>query len=89
MVIVIIINNVFSLQMQDVIFRIKTSFNADFEATHRQKVQELNHVRDRNRHIREIMLELDMNEKLWEPSLTNSEWPERLLTVDDSEVTDF
>ncbi|XP_045926905.1 cilia- and flagella-associated protein 43 isoform X2 [Micropterus dolomieu] len=72
--------------LQDVIFRIKTAFNADFEATHRQKVQELNHVRDRNRHIREIMLELDMNEKLWEPSLTNSEWPERLLTVDDSEI---
>lgn len=71
------------------IYRIKTAFNADFEAAHRQKVQELNRVRDRNRHIGEIMLELDMKEKLWEPSLTNSERPERLLTVDDSEVTEL
>ncbi|XP_073337399.1 cilia- and flagella-associated protein 43 [Pagrus major] len=72
--------------LQDVIYRAKTAFNADFEAVHRQKVQELNRVRERNRHIRAIMLELDMNEELWEPSLTNSEQPERLLTVDDSEI---
>lgn len=74
--------------MQDAIYCVKTAFNADFEALHRQKVQEVNRVRERNRHIREIMMELDMNEKLWEPSLTNSEQPERLLSVDDSEVTD-
>ncbi|XP_059215696.1 cilia- and flagella-associated protein 43 isoform X2 [Centropristis striata] len=73
--------------LQDVIYRIKTAFNTDFDAAHKQKVQELNRVRDRNRHIREIMLELDMNEKLWEPGLTNSEQPEQLLTVDDSEIT--
>ncbi|KAF0027580.1 hypothetical protein F2P81_020321 [Scophthalmus maximus] len=72
--------------LQDVIHRIKTAFNAEFDAVHRQKVQELNHVRERNRHIREILLELDMRQELWEPSLTNSEWPERLFTVDDSEI---
>ncbi|XP_029304967.1 cilia- and flagella-associated protein 43 isoform X2 [Cottoperca gobio] len=72
--------------LQDVIYRIKTAFNTNFEAVHRQKVQELNRVRDRNKHIRKIMLELDMKEKLWEPSLTNSERPERLLAVDDSEI---
>lgn len=75
--------------MQDVIYRIKTAFNTEFEAVHRQKVQELNRVKERKRHIGEIMLELDMKEKLWEPSLTNNEWPERLLTVEDSEVTDL
>uniref|UniRef100_UPI0037E722FD cilia- and flagella-associated protein 43 n=1 Tax=Semicossyphus pulcher TaxID=241346 RepID=UPI0037E722FD len=72
--------------LQDVIYRIKTGFNADFDAVHRQKVQELSRMRDRNRQIREIMLELDMKETLWEPSLTVSESPERLLTVDDSEI---
>ncbi|XP_065815859.1 cilia- and flagella-associated protein 43 [Labrus bergylta] len=72
--------------LQDVIYRIKTGFNANFEAVHKQKVLELSRVRDRNQHIKEIMLELDMNETLWEPSLTVSEWPERLLTVDDSEI---
>lgn len=81
--------NFTQLRTQDVTYRIKTAFNADFDAVHRQKVQELNRVRDRNRHIRDIMLQLDMNEKLWEPSLTNSEWPEALLTVDDAEVTDL
>ncbi|XP_041644785.1 cilia- and flagella-associated protein 43 [Cheilinus undulatus] len=75
-----------TILLQDVIYRIKTGFNADFEAVHRQKVQELSRVRDRNRHIREIMLELDVHETLWEPSLTFGEWPERLLTVDDSEI---
>lgn len=74
--------------MQDVIRCIKTAFNSDFEAVYKQKVQELNRVKDRNRHITEIMLELDVREKLWEPGLTVSEQPERLLTVDDSEVTD-
>ena len=73
--------------MQDVIYRIKTAFNADFEALHGRKVRELKCVKDRNRQIREIMLELDMNQELWEPSLADSEWPERVLTVDNSEVT--
>ncbi|XP_030297865.1 cilia- and flagella-associated protein 43 isoform X2 [Sparus aurata] len=72
--------------LQDVIYRIKTAFNAEFEAVHRQKVQELNRARERNRHSRAIMLELDMNEELWEPCLTDSEQPERLLSVDDSEI---
>lgn len=75
--------------MQDVIYRIKTAFNAEFEAVHRQKVQELNRARERNKHSRAIMLELNMNEELWEPSLTNSEQPERLLSVDNTEVTDL
>ncbi|XP_034537901.1 cilia- and flagella-associated protein 43 isoform X3 [Notolabrus celidotus] len=72
--------------LQDLIYRIKTGFNADFETVHRQKVQELSRARERNRQIREIMLELDMNETLLEPTLTVSECPERLLTVEDSEI---
>ncbi|XP_037321813.2 cilia- and flagella-associated protein 43 isoform X1 [Pungitius pungitius] len=72
--------------LQDVIRHIKTAFNIDFEAVYRQKVQELNHVKERNRHITAIMLELNMREKLWEPGLTLSEQPERLLTVDHSEI---
>ncbi|XP_069394770.1 cilia- and flagella-associated protein 43 isoform X2 [Paralichthys olivaceus] len=72
--------------LQDVIYRIKMAFNTEFEALHRQKVQELNHVRDRNRLLSEILLELDMKQQLWESSLTDSEWPESLLTVDDTEI---
>ncbi|KAK5623470.1 hypothetical protein CRENBAI_013784 [Crenichthys baileyi] len=72
--------------LQDVIYSIKMAFNSDFEALHRRKVQELKRLQGRNKHIRDIMLELDIKQKLWEPSLTNSEWPERLLTVEDSEI---
>lgn len=54
---------------------------------HRQKVWELTNIRERNQRIKEIMTELDLKEKIWEPSLTVAEWPEMLLTVDDSEVT--
>ncbi|KAM7408596.1 hypothetical protein PAMA_002353 [Pampus argenteus] len=72
--------------LQDTVYRVKTAFNAEFDAVHRQKVQEHSRIRDRNKQIREIMAELEMNEKLWEPNLDNSEWPERLFTVDDSEI---
>lgn len=81
--------NFTQLGVQDVIYRVKTAFNADFDAAYRLKLQELNRVRERNRQITGIMLDLDINEKLWEPSLTNSEQPERMFTVDDSEVTDL
>ncbi|KAF3841998.1 hypothetical protein F7725_023949, partial [Dissostichus mawsoni] len=56
------------------------------QAVHRQKVQELNRLKDRNTNIRDITLELDLKDTLWEPSLTSSERPEGLLTVDDSEI---
>lgn len=72
--------------MQDLIYRIKMDFNSEFEALYRRKVQELKRLQDRNKNIRENMLELDIEQKLWEASLTHSECPERLLTVDDSEV---
>ncbi|XP_055358538.1 cilia- and flagella-associated protein 43 isoform X2 [Betta splendens] len=72
--------------LQDVIYCIKTAFNAEFEAVHRQKVQELNRVRDRNRQIGAIMLALNSSETLWEPGLSRSEWPERMLTVDEAEI---
>lgn len=69
------------------IYNIKTGFDADFEALHRQKMQEVANVRDRNKDIRQIMVKLDLQRELWEPSLTDSEQPEKLFTVDDSEVT--
>ena len=74
--------------MQDVIYGIKMAFNTEFEGLHKQKVQELNRVRERNKLISAILLELDIQQQLWEPSLSVSEWPESLLTVDDTEVTE-
>ncbi|KAM6922521.1 cilia- and flagella-associated protein 43 [Lycodopsis pacificus] len=62
--------------LQDVIYRVKAAFNADFEAAHQQKET----VKHRDRQIRETLLELDVSEELWEPGLTTSE------QEDDSEM---
>lgn len=68
------------------IYNIKKGFDAEFEVLHKQKMQEVVNVRERNKDIQRIMVKLDMTRELWEPSLTESEQPERLFTVDDSEV---
>ncbi|XP_068183619.1 cilia- and flagella-associated protein 43 [Antennarius striatus] len=72
--------------LQDVIYRIKAAFNADFDNLHKQKMHELSRVTERNKRIREIMVALKIEEKLWEPTLSVWEQPERFLTVDDSEI---
>lgn len=72
--------------LKDVIYQVKTAFNKEFDTAHRQKVQELKNIGERNKRIKEIMTELDLKEKIWEPSLTVAEWPEKLLTVDDAEI---
>lgn len=69
------------------IYNIKAGFDAEFEALHRQKMQEIVNVAQRNKDIRRIMVKLDMERELWEPGLTDSEQPERLFAVDVSEVT--
>lgn len=73
--------------MKDVIYKVKSAFNKEFEAVYKQKEQEINRVREKNKRISEIMTELDLSETLWEPQLTDNERPERALTVTDSEVT--
>lgn len=65
----------------------KTAFNAEFEAVYKQKEQEIGRIRDKNKRITEIMNKLELQETLWEPTLSNNERPERTLTVSDSEVT--
>lgn len=73
--------------IQDLIYNIRARFNTDFEVLHKQKIQVINGMRERNRQIREMMMELGIDETLWEPSLQCMEQPEILLNVDDSEVT--
>ncbi|XP_072534295.1 cilia- and flagella-associated protein 43 isoform X2 [Salminus brasiliensis] len=72
--------------LQDVIHKVKTAFNKEFEAVYKQKEQEISRVRDKNKRITEIMTELELKQILWEPTLTDSERPERALTVSDSEI---
>ncbi|KAK1164357.1 cilia- and flagella-associated protein 43 isoform X1 [Acipenser oxyrinchus oxyrinchus] len=72
--------------LQDVIHSVKLAFNKEFESVFKQKEQEINRVKDKNQRLQEIMTELDLKEKLWEPELCDNEKPERTLTVDDSEI---
>ncbi|XP_059422267.1 cilia- and flagella-associated protein 43 isoform X2 [Carassius carassius] len=72
--------------LKDVIYKVKSTFNKDFEAVYKQKEQEINRLREKNKRISEIMTELDLSETLWEPGLTDNECPERALTVTDSEI---
>uniref|UniRef100_A0A9J7Z8Q9 Cilia- and flagella-associated protein 43 n=1 Tax=Cyprinus carpio carpio TaxID=630221 RepID=A0A9J7Z8Q9_CYPCA len=72
--------------LKDVIYKVKSTFNKEFEAVYKQKEQEINRLREKNKRISEIMTELDLSESLWEPSLTDNECPERVLTVTDSEI---
>ncbi|XP_062375052.1 cilia- and flagella-associated protein 43 [Sardina pilchardus] len=72
--------------LQDVIYKVKSAFNKEFDGVYRQKEQEMQRVRERNKRITEIMTELDVKEALWEAVLSTSERPERALTVDDSEI---
>ncbi|XP_069827504.1 cilia- and flagella-associated protein 43 isoform X2 [Dendropsophus ebraccatus] len=72
--------------LQDIIYNVKTSFNKEFEVAYRQKEQEVTRVNERNQRILDIMSELNIQEKLLEPKFTDSEKPERALTVDDSEI---
>ncbi|XP_033885994.1 cilia- and flagella-associated protein 43 isoform X1 [Acipenser ruthenus] len=72
--------------LQDVIHSVKLAFNKEFESVFKQKEQEINRVKDKNQRLQEIMTELDLKEKLWEPELCDNEKPERALTVNDSEI---
>lgn len=76
------------LLFQDIIYKVKTAFNKEFDIVARQKEQEIARVRERNLRIRKILAQLDLQVEVWEPALTDDEIPERALTVQDSEVSE-
>ncbi|KFQ92239.1 WD repeat-containing protein 96, partial [Nipponia nippon] len=72
--------------LKDIIYKVKTAFNKEFDVVARQKEQEIARVKERNLRIREILAQLDLQVEVWEPALTDDEIPERALTVQDSEI---
>ncbi|XP_010283130.1 PREDICTED: WD repeat-containing protein 96, partial [Phaethon lepturus] len=72
--------------LKDIIYKVKTAFNKEFDIVARQKEQEIARVKERNLRIREILAQLDLQMEVWEPALTDDEIPERALTVQDSEI---
>lgn len=76
------------LVFQDVIYKVKTAFNEEFDVIVQQKEQEIARVKEANVKIREILEQLELQVEVWEPVLTDDEMPERALTVQDSEVSE-
>ena len=52
----------------------------------KQKEAEIKRVKERNDRIRKILGDLDLDEKVFEPSMSVDEKPELLLEVKDEEV---
>ena len=62
-------------------YRIKESFNKEFDEVIRLKENEIAHINERNVRINKIMNDLKVDEKLVKPCLDSFEQPEALLTV--------
>ncbi|XP_072196068.1 cilia- and flagella-associated protein 43 [Excalfactoria chinensis] len=72
--------------LKDIIYKVKTVFNKEFDIVAQQKEQEIARIKERNVRIREILAQLDLHVEVWEPGLTGEEKPEQVLTVQDSEI---
>ncbi|XP_023571341.1 cilia- and flagella-associated protein 43 isoform X2 [Octodon degus] len=73
--------------LKDIIYKVKTAFNNEFDAAYKQKELEVARVKKRNIRIKEIISDLDLGESVWEPEFEDCEKPERTLVVENSEVT--
>ncbi|KAJ1563371.1 Cilia- and flagella-associated protein 43, partial [Nowakowskiella sp. JEL0078] len=71
----------------EVILDIKTAFNEKFREFEKLKGDEISKIEDKNDRINQIMQELQIQETLFRPYLDEDEVPERIITVNDSEVT--
>ncbi|XP_007938212.1 cilia- and flagella-associated protein 43 [Orycteropus afer afer] len=72
--------------LKDIIYKVKTVFNNEFNAAYKQKEFEIARVRERNVRLQEIILDLELEETVWQPEFEECEKPERTLVVEDSEV---
>lgn len=74
------------LYLQDAIYRIKQTYNKIFDEVYKQREQEIARIEEKNVRITKILSDLTSNEKIWQPGMDADEKPEKLLTVEDSEV---
>ncbi|XP_054585197.1 cilia- and flagella-associated protein 43 [Eptesicus fuscus] len=73
--------------LKDIIYKVKTVFNNEFDAAYKQKEFEIIRVKERNVRIQEIILDLELEESVWLPEFDDCEKPERTLVVESSEIT--
>ncbi|XP_016009940.2 cilia- and flagella-associated protein 43 isoform X2 [Rousettus aegyptiacus] len=73
--------------LKDIIYKVKTVFNNEFDAAYKQKEFEIARVKEKNVRIQEIILDLELEESVWQPEFDEHEQPERTLVVRSSEIT--
>lgn len=73
--------------LKDIIYNIKKTFNSEFDAAYKQKEIEIARVQEKNVRIAEIIADLELEEKVWQPVFEDSEKPERALVVEDDEIS--
>ncbi|XP_041476459.1 cilia- and flagella-associated protein 43-like isoform X2 [Lytechinus variegatus] len=73
--------------LQDAIYRIKQTYNKIFDEVYKQREQEIARIEEKNVRITKILDDLASSEEIWQPVMDADEKPEKLLTVEDSEVT--
>ncbi|XP_048745697.2 cilia- and flagella-associated protein 43-like isoform X3 [Ostrea edulis] len=72
--------------LEDAIYRIKNTFNKEFDEVYQKKLSEISKIKDKNKRIVKILADLDLIEDVVQPVLSIYEDPESLLTVEDHEV---
>jgi len=72
---------------QDCVYKIKQDFNKAFDDVYNIKSLEMKRISERNTRVQKILNDLSMEEQLVTVQISPLEQPERLFTVDDSEVT--
>ncbi|XP_028730485.1 cilia- and flagella-associated protein 43 [Peromyscus leucopus] len=73
--------------LKDIIYKVKKAFNSEFDAAYKQKEFEIARVREKNVRIEEIISDLELEEKVWQPVFEDCEQPERALVVEDDEIS--
>nr|XP_058154469.1 cilia- and flagella-associated protein 43 isoform X2 [Dasypus novemcinctus] len=72
--------------LKDIIYKVKTVFNNEFDAAYKQKEFEVARVKERNVRIQEIILDLELEEDIWQPEFEDCEKPQRTLVVESNEI---
>ncbi|XP_057592496.1 cilia- and flagella-associated protein 43 [Hippopotamus amphibius kiboko] len=73
--------------LKDIIYKVKTAFNNEFDAAYKQKEIEIVRVKEKNIRIQEIILHLELEESVWQPEFEDCEKPERTLIGESTEIT--
>ncbi len=73
--------------IQDAVYRIKENFNKEFEIVMQRKHQEIGRIKEKNMRLKQIYIDLNEEAMLVEPQFGDSENPELLFEVKDSEVS--